>query len=164
MTIRHTVDSITSDALDQLYERLADYENRITWHTTCGSCARVLDSAIRETERAARAEVALARVRAVPDHPLAQPAPPDHEQVGYVKGWMAASAAYLAALGEPPAPAPAATQATDDGDCCGAEPPSDGSWGDCWCTLQPGHDGEHRCQPCTDRHGAPGWTNPARPA
>jgi hypothetical protein len=48
------------------------------------------------------------------------------------------------------------TQGTDD--CCGAEPtPAD--WvGDCWCTLPPGHPGEHRCQPCTDRHGAPGWT------
>lgn len=37
-------------------DRLADYENRITWHTSCGSCARVLDSAIRETERAEQAE------------------------------------------------------------------------------------------------------------
>ncbi|WP_442803625.1 hypothetical protein OG411_29840 [Streptomyces pseudogriseolus] len=46
-----------------------------------------------------------------------------------------------------------------DTDCCGAEPPADGSWGDCWCTLAPDHDGEHRCQPCTDRHGAPGWTD-----
>jgi hypothetical protein len=50
-------------------------------------------------------------------------------------------------------------------DCCGAEPPrtivgEDGrEWtpGDCWCTLPPGHTGEHRCQLCTDRHGAPGW-------
>ena len=42
---------------------------------------------------------------------------------------------------------------------CGAEPPNDGTWGDCWCTLPPGHDGEHRCQPCTDRHGAPGWSS-----
>jgi hypothetical protein len=52
-------------------------------------------------------------------------------------------------------------------ECCGAEPPSSMTdengreWtpGDCWCTLPPGHDGEHRCQPCTDRHGAPGWTD-----
>ncbi|MFC8986025.1 hypothetical protein [Streptomyces sp. NPDC057115] len=44
-------------------------------------------------------------------------------------------------------------------DCCGAEPPADGTWGDCWCTLPPGHTGEHRCQPCTDRHGAPGWSD-----
>jgi hypothetical protein len=46
-----------------------------------------------------------------------------------------------------------------DTDCCGAEPPQDGTWGDCWCTLPPDHDGEHRCQPCTTRHGAPGWTD-----
>jgi hypothetical protein len=45
------------------------------------------------------------------------------------------------------------------GDCCGAEPTDKGWIGDCWCTLQPGHAGEHRCQPCTDRHGAPGWTD-----
>jgi hypothetical protein len=39
---------------------------------------------------------------------------------------------------------------------CGAEPPAD--WvGDCWCTLQPDHTGQHHCEPCTERHGAPGW-------
>ncbi|MFI8792643.1 hypothetical protein [Streptomyces sp. NPDC055105] len=37
-------------------DRLVDYENRIMWDTTCGSCARVLDSSIRETERAEKAE------------------------------------------------------------------------------------------------------------
>ena len=35
--------------------KIADYENRITWETNCGSCARILDSSIRETERADRA-------------------------------------------------------------------------------------------------------------
>lgn len=52
-----------------------------------------------------------------------------------------------------------------DNECCGSQPPADGQWGDCWCTLPPGHDGEHQCQPCTDRNGAPGWTDPpaARP-
>jgi ParB-like chromosome segregation protein Spo0J len=49
----------------ELRARVADYENRITWHTTCGSCARILDSSIRETERAVRAEAALRRVRSV---------------------------------------------------------------------------------------------------
>jgi hypothetical protein len=49
-------------------------------------------------------------------------------------------------------------------ECCGAEPPSraddpNSQWGDCWCTLRPGHDSEHRCEPCTERHGAPGWTD-----
>ncbi|MHC3450814.1 hypothetical protein [Streptomyces prasinus] len=44
---------------------LAEYENTITWMTTCTSCARVLDSSIRETERAEKAEAALARVEAL---------------------------------------------------------------------------------------------------
>ncbi|MFJ4473286.1 hypothetical protein ACIP2X_38130 [Streptomyces sp. NPDC089424] len=44
-------------------DALAKYENTITWHTTCTSCARVLDSAVRETERAEKAEAALTRFR-----------------------------------------------------------------------------------------------------
>lgn len=43
-------------------DRLADYENRITWETSCGACARVLDSSIKETERAEKAEAALREV------------------------------------------------------------------------------------------------------
>lgn len=62
----------------------------------------------------------------------------------------------------PEAEAPTITQIrTVANDCCCAEPPADGTWGDCWCTLPPGHDGEHQCQPCTDRHGAPGWSDAA---
>jgi hypothetical protein len=60
---RKTIDQITSNELDQLYARLDDYENRITWHTTCESCASILDSSIRETERAKQAEATLGRVR-----------------------------------------------------------------------------------------------------
>ncbi|MCX5000920.1 hypothetical protein [Streptomyces longwoodensis] len=65
---------------EQAEAKVADYENRITWHTTCASCARVLDSAIRETERAERAEAELRRmadeaqpetVHAAPDLSLA---------------------------------------------------------------------------------------------
>ncbi|MFD1277336.1 hypothetical protein ACFQ51_52215, partial [Streptomyces kaempferi] len=44
---------------DEAVAKVADYEHRINWHTTCGSCARVLDSSIRETERAEKAEAAL---------------------------------------------------------------------------------------------------------
>ncbi len=43
--------------------RLAEYENTITWMTTCTSCARILDSSVHETERAVRAETALAEAR-----------------------------------------------------------------------------------------------------
>lgn len=45
-------------------------------------------------------------------------------------------------------------------DCCGAEPPQGpqrwGQWGDCWCTRDPDHEGQHLCEPCVER-GAPGW-------
>ncbi|MFK0062648.1 hypothetical protein ACIQTN_25900 [Streptomyces werraensis] len=63
MTDRHTVDSITSDALDALYEQLEAAE--------AGEAQRQLATA-REalasaTTRAARAEAALARVRALAD-------------------------------------------------------------------------------------------------
>jgi hypothetical protein len=47
---------------DEAEAKVADYENRITWHTTCGSCARTLDSGIRETERAERAEAAIREI------------------------------------------------------------------------------------------------------
>lgn len=67
--------------------------------------------------------------------------------------------------------APAATEATNtETECCGAEAPPeitgpDGRvWlsGDCWCTLKPHTEGDHRCQPCAERHGAPDW--PGDPA
>lgn len=50
---------------EQAEAKVADYENRISWATNCGSCARILDSSIRETERRERAEAALARAREV---------------------------------------------------------------------------------------------------
>lgn len=36
--------------------RLAELENTLEWHTTCTSCARMLDSSIRETSRREQAE------------------------------------------------------------------------------------------------------------
>lgn len=42
---------------------LAGYENTINWMTTCTSCAQVLDSSIRETERAVKAEAEVAAAR-----------------------------------------------------------------------------------------------------
>lgn len=50
---------------DQAAARVADYEQRLTWHTTCTACARTLATGIRETDRADRAEAALNRVRAL---------------------------------------------------------------------------------------------------
>lgn len=62
-----------------------------------------------------------------------------------------------------------------DGNWCGADPPAepgqeitlpDGTkfaWGDCDCTKPSGHDGDHECEPCTKRHGAPTWPKEATP-
>lgn len=58
---------------------------------------------------------------------------------------------------------------SNEGPYCMALPPAepgetvtlpDGSafaWGDCDCTKTKGHDGDHQCEPCTTRHGAPSW-------
>lgn len=134
MTERHTVDSITSDALDQLYDRLA------------------------------RAEAAIARVRAV---------------AGWaIQGWsdLSPEKVLLAVEGEQPAPAPAATQATDvktlppvpvsDGiaemyggwprEHCGRLSPDTGlTTVRTECTLRPGHQGSH-----ADDRGARWWYDP----
>ncbi len=52
---------------------------------------------------------------------------------------------------------------------CGAEPPgglgadwtapdgTQGTWGDCDCTKAVDHDGDHACEPCVRRFGAPSW-------
>ena len=43
-------------ALADAQSAIADYENRITWHTTCGQCATTLDRAIADHDRAEQAE------------------------------------------------------------------------------------------------------------
>ncbi|MET7924769.1 hypothetical protein ABZT43_12385 [Streptomyces sp. NPDC005349] len=53
-----------ADRVAELEAKVADYENRILWHTTCGSCARVLDSSVQERERAERAEAEVEQLRA----------------------------------------------------------------------------------------------------
>ncbi|MEU3432323.1 hypothetical protein [Streptomyces sp. NPDC006863] len=53
-----------AEMVGELGERLADYENRINWHTTCASCARILDSAYAETVRAETAEARVAELEA----------------------------------------------------------------------------------------------------
>lgn len=42
---------------------------------------------------------------------------------------------------------------------CGSEPPRGEQWGDCWCTLPPGHPEDQLCicEICAARSGAPGW-------
>lgn len=64
LTARRAVARAVLAELRPELDALTDYENRITWNTTCASCARVLDSSVHETERAEKAEAALERVRA----------------------------------------------------------------------------------------------------
>lgn len=59
---RAVADAVLAELKPEL-DAFAEYENTINWMTTCTSCARVLDSGIRETERAERAEAAVAHVR-----------------------------------------------------------------------------------------------------
>ncbi|MET9521484.1 hypothetical protein [Streptomyces coeruleorubidus] len=61
---RAVADAVLAELKREL-DAFAEYENTISWMTTCTSCARVLDSCIRETERADRAESAVAHVRSL---------------------------------------------------------------------------------------------------
>lgn len=76
--------------------------------------------------------------------------------------WLAAHIPPLPTLTPPAAPeapahpAPGPARGTET---CGSTPPDLDTWGDCWCTLLPEHDGPCVCEPCRDRHGAPGWQN-----
>lgn len=56
--------AVRDDELERLRAQVAQYENTITWGTSCHGCARILDSSIRETERAEKAEAELARLKA----------------------------------------------------------------------------------------------------
>jgi hypothetical protein len=58
-------DLITGALLAELGRRLYEYENAIEWHTSCTSCAAVLDSVTAERERAERAEKKLSAAKAV---------------------------------------------------------------------------------------------------
>jgi hypothetical protein len=42
--------------LEELRAKVAEFDHIINWHTTCASCARILDSAYQETVRAEKAE------------------------------------------------------------------------------------------------------------
>jgi len=53
----------TPGEVAELRALIAKYENAITWDTSCLSCAAVLDSSIRDHERAERAEAERDRLR-----------------------------------------------------------------------------------------------------
>jgi hypothetical protein len=59
--------AVRDEELERLRALVAHYENTINWHTTCHNCAAILDSSIKDTERAEKAEASNARVAAL--HP-----------------------------------------------------------------------------------------------
>lgn len=74
-------------------ERLAELENAVNWHTTCTSCARVLDSSIRETGRRERAEELLESALRLIDA-----AYPGHGRGNFTPGggpWQTAAATWI---------------------------------------------------------------------
>jgi hypothetical protein len=60
--LRTAIEAEQADA-DEAYARLADYENRLSWETTCGEHARLLDACRAADERAEKAEAELRGVR-----------------------------------------------------------------------------------------------------
>lgn len=50
---------VRDQALETLRAKVTEVDHIINWHTTCASCARILDSAYAETVRAEKAETAL---------------------------------------------------------------------------------------------------------
>lgn len=73
--------------------RVAELEAIITWDTTCGGCAKFLDTSHAETNRAEKAEALLKRVRDV-----TAPEPAPGWQATYYDGWGDALAAVRDAL------------------------------------------------------------------
>lgn len=98
MTGRHTVNTITSDALDQLYARIATLE-----HVAAGN-KRHVQLIVPDLEHA---EAALARVRA------AVHIADDEDVTDWQRGYRACAVNAIRALDQP-APGPTATQATDN--------------------------------------------------
>lgn len=73
--------------------RVAELEAIITWDTTCGGCAKLLDTSYAETARAEKAEALLKRVQGV-----TAPEPAPGWQATYYDGWGDALAAVGDAL------------------------------------------------------------------
>ena len=53
---------LTLERAEAAEAKLLEYENAITWHTSCLSCSAFLDRANAERERAERAEARLAAI------------------------------------------------------------------------------------------------------
>jgi len=93
---RLTVDTITSDQLDALYERLEAAEQTESQR----QLATAREALASATTRAARAEAAIARVRAVPRLPHTSQQTGDLGRA-YTRGWESVISAIDAALDEP---------------------------------------------------------------
>ena len=51
--------AVRDEEMDRLRAKVAEIDHIINWHTTCASCARILDSAYADTRRAETAEADL---------------------------------------------------------------------------------------------------------
>lgn len=65
--------AVVGPELDALRARVAEYENGISWNTSCTSCAKVLDSSYRDHARAEKAEQAITAVRGYALDPATAP-------------------------------------------------------------------------------------------
>ncbi|RSS92479.1 hypothetical protein EF919_18265 [Streptomyces sp. WAC02707] len=163
MTIRHTVDSITSDALDQLYADLDRYEEVV---------GELNEANTGLARQAARAEAVIARARTLHQEWDADPGHCAHCQDGMGTPLPWPCPTIRALDGEQPAPAPAATHVKtlppmpiSDGiaemyggwprEHCGDPMPAWVAGPRSECTLRPGHTGSH-----ADDRGARWWYDP----
>lgn len=78
-----------AEALDQILLVVAEYEGAITWDTTCLSCSRVLDAAIRDYERAEKAESELDAAREREDVVSSLANSMQHSPLEAVRAWGA---------------------------------------------------------------------------
>jgi hypothetical protein len=149
MSDRHTADTITDDALDALYEQLDAAEASEAQQ----QLATVREAFAAATTRAARAQAALDRVRAL------HPQEGDYCAVCTTDfGRLSAPwpCPTIRAIGEEPAPAPAATQATDD-EHLGGHPAQPGA-PRCTATWQIPDTGQlARCWRPADHNTSPGY-------
>jgi hypothetical protein len=108
-------------------DRAADYDNRLTWETTCGEHARLLDGCRAADERAEQAEAAVGRVRELAERWL------------YVPGLKDSPRTTLLRALDGPSPTPDATPTTDDDEdeddgpvqCWHIEPGTPCDWNRC---------------------------------
>lgn len=55
--------AVRDEEMETLRARLLDYENTLSWETSCLNCAAILDASVKETERAETAEAEVESLR-----------------------------------------------------------------------------------------------------